>query len=225
LSIVVSIEEQLGLPMPTEEENKRMPEEIGSASCRVGRSSVSSVYCSVTKQRQRQQQAQQQQQDPVLQMQMQELQLKMKKMELDEKKLAADAAAKADQLEIERERLQFKSVLLVCRLGQRSKVKNVVCQLNSRQKAFVWVLTSLRLNQATKIGLSSSNRLRSNGPKNSKLPACGVRQAPHRAINFLTTGRAADFADYRHLCGVIRGLTHAESIVKDLVQRLEHEDD
>ena len=42
---------------------------------------------------------------------------------------------------------------------------------------------------------------------------------------FLTTGRAADFADYRHLCGVIRGLTHAESIIKDLVQRLEHEDD
>ena len=42
---------------------------------------------------------------------------------------------------------------------------------------------------------------------------------------FLTTGRAADFADYRHLCGVIRGLTHAESIIKDLVQRLEHDDD
>jgi len=42
---------------------------------------------------------------------------------------------------------------------------------------------------------------------------------------FLATGRAADFAEYRHLCGVIRGLTHAESIVKDLVQRLEHEDD
>ena len=42
---------------------------------------------------------------------------------------------------------------------------------------------------------------------------------------FLTSGRAADFADYRHLCGVIRGLTHAESIIKDLVQRLEHEDD
>jgi len=38
---------------------------------------------------------------------------------------------------------------------------------------------------------------------------------------FLTTGRAADHAEYRHLCGVIRGLTHAESIVKDLVQRLD----
>ena len=42
---------------------------------------------------------------------------------------------------------------------------------------------------------------------------------------FLATGRAADFAEYRALCGVIRGLTHAESIVKDLVQRLEDEDE
>jgi len=42
---------------------------------------------------------------------------------------------------------------------------------------------------------------------------------------FLTSGRAADHAEYRHLCGVIRGLTHAESIVKDLVQRLEQSDD
>jgi hypothetical protein len=42
---------------------------------------------------------------------------------------------------------------------------------------------------------------------------------------FLATGRAADYAEYRYLCGVIRGLTHAESIVKDLVQRLEDEDE
>ena len=42
---------------------------------------------------------------------------------------------------------------------------------------------------------------------------------------FLATGRAADYAEYRNLCGVIRGLTHAESIVKDLVQRLEDEDE
>jgi hypothetical protein len=42
---------------------------------------------------------------------------------------------------------------------------------------------------------------------------------------FLTAGRAADHAEYRHLCGVIRGLTHAEAIVKDLVQRLDNEDE
>jgi hypothetical protein len=43
--------------------------------------------------------------------------------------------------------------------------------------------------------------------------------------DFLSTGRAADHADYRYLCGVIRGLTHAESIVKDLVHRMERSND
>lgn len=44
-------------------------------------------------------------------------------------------------------------------------------------------------------------------------------------VTFLATGRVSDFAEYRHVCGVIRGLTHAETIVKDLVQRLEKIDD
>jgi hypothetical protein len=38
-------------------------------------------------------------------------------------------------------------------------------------------------------------------------------------------GKAEDFADYRHLAGVIRGLTQAEYIVKDLVQKLEQSDE
>lgn len=42
---------------------------------------------------------------------------------------------------------------------------------------------------------------------------------------FLNGGGAKDFAEYRHVCGVIRGLTHAETIVKDLVQRMEQSDE
>jgi hypothetical protein len=42
---------------------------------------------------------------------------------------------------------------------------------------------------------------------------------------FIANGRATDYADYRHTCGVIRGLTHAESIVNDLVQRMEKSED
>ncbi len=34
-----------------------------------------------------------------------------------------------------------------------------------------------------------------------------------------------DFAEYRHVCGVIRGLTHAEQLVKDLVQKMEYSDE
>jgi hypothetical protein len=43
--------------------------------------------------------------------------------------------------------------------------------------------------------------------------------------SFLSSGRAGDFPEYRHICGIIRGLSHAESIVNDLVQRMEKFED
>jgi hypothetical protein len=52
-----------------------------------------------------------------------------------------------------------------------------------------------------------------------------IEQLRTDQVSFLATGRASDFAEYRHVCGVIRGLTHAETIVRDLVQRLEKIDD
>jgi len=42
---------------------------------------------------------------------------------------------------------------------------------------------------------------------------------------FIADGRAADYAEYRHVCGQIRGLALAEQICKDLVQRLERDDE
>ncbi len=42
---------------------------------------------------------------------------------------------------------------------------------------------------------------------------------------FLASGRVADYAEYRHVCGIIRGLNTAEQIIKDLVQRLEKDDE
>lgn len=44
-------------------------------------------------------------------------------------------------------------------------------------------------------------------------------------IAFLGAGRAINFDEYRNVCGIIRGLSLAESIINDLVQRLEHADD
>ena len=44
-------------------------------------------------------------------------------------------------------------------------------------------------------------------------------------VSHLANGGAQSFDEYRHVCGVIRGLTHAESIIKDLVQRSEMSDD
>ena len=41
-------------------------------------------------------------------------------------------------------------------------------------------------------------------------------------MSFLSAGRAGDYPECRHICGIIRGLSHAESIVNDLVQRMEN---
>jgi hypothetical protein len=40
-----------------------------------------------------------------------------------------------------------------------------------------------------------------------------------------SSGSPKDFAEYKNLCGVIQGLSLAESIVKDLVQKLERDDE
>ena len=126
------IEEQLGLPMPTEEENKRMPEELAAQVAQLA-AQASTRLLQKDQASAAQQQAQQQQQDPVLQMQMQELQIKMKKLELDEKKLVTDAAAKADQLEIERERLRSQERIAGMQIG--AKVEGDKRGLAAKQQA------------------------------------------------------------------------------------------
>ena len=41
----------------------------------------------------------------------------------------------------------------------------------------------------------------------------------------MAMGKAKDFGDYKYACGIIRGLSHAESILNDLVQRMEKSED
>jgi hypothetical protein len=38
-------------------------------------------------------------------------------------------------------------------------------------------------------------------------------------------GRAADIEEYRNVCGVIRGLSLAEDVINDLVQKMEKSDE
>ena len=42
---------------------------------------------------------------------------------------------------------------------------------------------------------------------------------------FLGTGQAKDYAEYRESCGKIRGLISAKQSVEDLVRNLENSDD
>jgi len=43
--------------------------------------------------------------------------------------------------------------------------------------------------------------------------------------NALHQGAAKDFAEYKHLCGAIQGLSRAQSIVKALADKLENFDE
>ena len=42
---------------------------------------------------------------------------------------------------------------------------------------------------------------------------------------YISTGRAADYAEYKNVCGVIRGLSLADQSINDLVERMEKSDE
>jgi len=98
------VEMAIGVPLPTEDQNKHIPPEIADQIAMM----VAQASQKLTQQAQQeaqQQQAQQQMQDPIVQMQMQELQIKMEELKLKQQKQQIDAAAKADQMRIEESRI------------------------------------------------------------------------------------------------------------------------
>jgi hypothetical protein len=44
-------------------------------------------------------------------------------------------------------------------------------------------------------------------------------------VAYLAASRADTYDEYKKICGVIRGLSLAENMINDLVQRMEHSDD
>lgn len=44
-------------------------------------------------------------------------------------------------------------------------------------------------------------------------------------IDAVVAGNATDFANYKHICGVIRGLNLADEHIRDLAQRMKNDDD
>jgi hypothetical protein len=98
------IEQQVGAPIPTFEEDKPIPEDVEFALSRM----VAQASQQLLQQNQAaaaQQQAQQQAQDPIIQMQMQELQLKGQDLQRKALKDKTDAQLKAQQQNIERQRI------------------------------------------------------------------------------------------------------------------------
>jgi hypothetical protein len=110
------VEMAMGMPLPNEEQNKQIPPELADQIAMM----VAQASQQLTQQAQQQQaqaQAQQQMQDPIIQMQMQELQLKQQDLKLKEQKQQIDAAAKADQLEIEKARIEAQKEIAAMQVG------------------------------------------------------------------------------------------------------------
>jgi hypothetical protein len=110
------IEEQLGIPLP--EMDKELPKDMEVEISRMMALAAQKLLSKDQAEAQ-QKQAQQAAQDPIVQMQQQELMLKQKEVELKEKKLTMDAAAKADEIDLERERIEAQKEIAGMQVGAK----------------------------------------------------------------------------------------------------------
>jgi len=98
------VEMEIGHPLPDKEKTKNMPQELADQVA-MATAKASQQLMQKAQQQATQQQNEQQAQDPIMQMQQQELQLKQQEFQLKQQKQQIDAASKADQLEIEKSRI------------------------------------------------------------------------------------------------------------------------
>ena len=52
-----------------------------------------------------------------------------------------------------------------------------------------------------------------------------LKEKREQLIDAVATNSCKDFAEYQKLCGEIRGLSYAETAIKDLAKKLENSDD
>lgn len=112
------VEAQLGMPLPTEEETENMDP---ATAAKVAQMAAQAAQRATQKNQAEaaQMAAQQQMQDPVMQLQMREMQLKEREMALKEKKLQIDAAATADKIGIERDRIAVQARVSGLQVGAK----------------------------------------------------------------------------------------------------------
>ena len=123
------IEQMAGVPMPAPDSEMDESTEV-----EVSRLAAAAAQKLLAKNQGEaaQQQAQQQAQDPILQMQQQELQIKQMEAQTKQQKLMIDAAAKQDQLEIERERIAAQKEIAGLQVG--AKIATDKANLSSKEQ-------------------------------------------------------------------------------------------
>jgi hypothetical protein len=112
------IEQQLGMPLPPEDE--KLPPNVEIALSAMMAQAAQQVLMQ-DQAKAAQMQAQQQAQDPVVQMQLQELQIKQGELDLKKKKLMMDAAAASDKQELEEQKVSGQLQLESMRVGAQIK--------------------------------------------------------------------------------------------------------
>jgi len=116
-------EMDLDLPFhPDEEDGEQvgMPPEIEVRVSQLAAKAAQALLQRDTQEMQAKQ-AQQAQQDPIVQMQMQELQLKAQEVAIKKAKMQADAAGKADQIEIEKSRIAAQKEIAAMQVGAKAQ--------------------------------------------------------------------------------------------------------
>jgi hypothetical protein len=116
------IEEEMGIPLPTEEQNKKVDPAFANQLAAMASEAAQKLFKQNTQEAQ-QQMAQQQLQDPVIQMQQQELQIKMQELQLKQQKQQIEAAAKADQIRVEESRIEAQKEIAAMQVAATAAAK------------------------------------------------------------------------------------------------------
>jgi hypothetical protein len=116
------IEEEMGIPLPTEEQNKKVDPAFANQLAAMASEAAQKLFKQHTQEAQ-QQMAQQQLQDPVIQMQQQELQIKMQELQLKQQKQQIEAAAKADQIRVEESRIEAQKEIAAMQVAATAAAK------------------------------------------------------------------------------------------------------
>jgi len=116
------IEEEMGIPLPTEEQNKKVDPAFANQLAAMASEAAQKLFKQHTQEAQ-QQMAQQQLQDPVIQMQQQELQIKMQELQLRQQKQQIEAAAKADQIRVEESRIEAQKEIAAMQVAATAAAK------------------------------------------------------------------------------------------------------
>ena len=138
------IEQQLGMPLPPEDE--KLPPQVEIALSGMMAQAANQVLMQ-DQAKAAQMQAQQQAQDPVVQMQMQELQLKAQELELKKQKMVADVAAAADKQELEEQKVSGRLELDALKVGAQIKESQARIQFE-QERAGVQMGADIAKNKA-----------------------------------------------------------------------------